>query len=69
MKPQSAARMSADGLRSVQRGCAAREREHPETVTAPPKPDEGVESTPDSETQIDPPYNVVIHNNDRTNSV
>ena len=48
---------------------AAREEEHPETVTAPPKPDEWVESTPDAETQIDPPYRVLIHNNVKTNSV
>jgi hypothetical protein len=40
---------------------------HPETVTAPPKPDEWVESTPDAETQIDPPFRVLVHNNDRTN--
>jgi hypothetical protein len=48
---------------------AAREEEHPETVTAPPKPDVWVESTPDSETQLDPPYKVLIHNNDKTNAV
>jgi len=44
----------------------AREREQPETVTAPPKPDEWVEPTPDAETQIDPPYRVLIHNDDVT---
>jgi ATP-dependent Clp protease adaptor protein ClpS len=38
----------------------------PETITAPPKPDEWVESTPDAETQIDPPYRVLIHNDDVT---
>src|SRR5574341_2485412 len=44
----------------------AREREQPETVTAPLNPDEWVEPAPDTESQIDPPYRVLIHNDDVT---
>ena len=40
-----------------------------EQVTAPPKPDVWVEAAPDAETQLDPPYNVIIHNKDATNSL
>jgi hypothetical protein len=38
-----------------------------EPVTAPPKPEVWVEIPPEAETQIDPPYRVLIHNDDRTN--
>jgi ATP-dependent Clp protease adaptor protein ClpS len=37
-----------------------------EPVTAPPQPDVWTETPPDSETQLDPPYRVLIHNDDVT---
>ncbi len=44
----------------------ARVEDKPDTVTAPAKPDVWVESTPEARTQIDPPYRVLIHNDDVT---
>ncbi len=35
-------------------------------VTAPPIPDIELDTPPDAETQLDPPYRVLIHNDDYT---
>jgi len=35
-------------------------------VTAPPQPDIELDTPPEAETQLDPPYRVLIHNDDFT---
>ena len=37
-----------------------------EPVTAPPKPEVWVETPPDAETQLDPPYRILLHNDEVT---
>lgn len=35
-------------------------------TVAPPRPDIDIELAPDSDTELDPPYDVILHNDDLT---